>query len=104
MPDTFSSAAKDLRRLARGTEREVDTALQQLARSVARSAEDQWPVDTGESAAAWEALDLSVQNLTPYVSNVHDGLADRLLASLFEANEPATERDIDRRLRKRGRL
>lgn len=68
------------------------------AEKAAASVAADWPRDSGDSADAWVGDEDGVRNDKPYVSFVHDGLADRLVPDALRAAEAEFANVVEARI------
>lgn len=95
---TFEQAAAGLDAVADAAPGIVRDGMAGLASEVLAAVVADWPVDSGESLAGWEATGGIVRNEVEYTSEVHDGLADRLIREAEEAAGEAAMAEVARQL------
>tara|TARA_Y100000034_G_scaffold107237_1_gene136603 strand:+ start:316 stop:639 length:324 start_codon:yes stop_codon:yes gene_type:complete len=99
---TPEEAAASLQRAGREAGRLNVSELRRIADLAVDRIEEQWPVSTGRSQDGWTARPspegAGVVNPVSYTSDVHDGLADRLVPTTLGELEDDWQEAIERKL------
>lgn len=85
---TFEQAHQEMVARAAATPGAVQAGKRAACESAAEAVRADWPVDSGDSAAAWLGDEDGVSNAVPYVPYVGDGLADRLVPDALLDAQP----------------
>lgn len=95
---TITEAREQLERARRAVPDAVRDGRQAAGRKAVAAVAADWPVDSGDSARAWEWDGNAARNDLSYVSNVHDGLADRLVPDALRAAEAEFANIVEQRI------
>ena len=99
---TPQQAAASLLSAARDAEQINRDELRRIAAAAIPVIESSWPVATGRSQDGWTtqptATGAAVVNPVPYASDVHDGLAARLVPEVLADLEDQWTLAVERRL------
>jgi len=99
MSQTFGEASDLLGRFGADLDVDLERVLGDVAERVAEAVANEWPVDSGQSQAGWQADGTDVINDVAYTSHVHEGLAAQLVPRHLEAHEELVSDMLDQRQR-----
>lgn len=99
---TPEEATAGMQRAAREAQRLNVAELRRIADLAVDRIDDVWPVATGRSAEGWASASTTtgagVVNPVAYTSDVHDGLASRLVPETLASLEDDWAKAIERKL------
>jgi len=99
---TFDQALANLIAARDAVPGAVADAIDEVGKLAEQRVHDAWPVASGRSADAWKWNGRALVNDEPYVSYVHDGLADRLVPQTFHDLEPVFRELVESRINAAG--
>jgi hypothetical protein len=99
---TFDQALANLIAARDAVPGAVADAIDQVGQLAEQRVREAWPRASGASADAWKWDGRALTNDEPYVSFVHDGLADRLVPQTFRDLEPTFRELVESRINAAG--